>query len=219
MPVLEGYRRQVIETFMDEEAPATLLFAILLDMFDTMEFVDWDPQTVGMQFTDDLNHAWERVPDENKDKVMMMCALYSSNQFFRDVSTFLATCNAFSGTAVDPELFDPATVDEMSWAVTEARLNGFEDEFSDDIKAYVGIQAGTEGFDRLPKVLSWGDSPMKEEAPEIIDGDMYAAQFSQDTADIAIVESECEQKKMALLTRLKEFPFRNKDTLTALQQL
>ena len=200
------YLAKARERFHDEAAFATTLHAILLYIFGDLEFNGWDPATIGLEYKAALGELWDAVPQANRDKVMMMTGLYAGNMFFQSLEVFLATCNAFCGAAVDVRTFDPATVDEMAWAVTEAKLSGFEEEFHPDIQAYVGVQAQLEGFETLPPSLAWGTPPKKAEqaAEAVAEGgpELFAAGYSRNRDDVAAIEAEVKRKTKLLVKEL-----------------
>jgi hypothetical protein len=209
-----SYKAAVLGAYDNEDTFATTLFAIMLDMFGDAGFADWDPQTIALEFKAHTGVTWDKVPAVNRDKLMMMTGVYTSNTFFRQLNVFIAACNAFCGAGVDVRTFDPATVDEMAWAVTEVKLAGFEEDFHPEIKAYVGVQAALEGFESLPPTLSWGDKPKSagKSAEAAAEGgvELFAAGYSQNRDEINEVEAEVKRKVGLMLDELAKFPFANR---------
>lgn len=210
-----NYVQAAIKAFHDKETPATVLHAILLDVFETAEYVTWDPETVGLEYTATFNSPWEKVPMVNKQKIMFLCsAILAGNNFFRSLSTFIPTCNVLNNTRARLDIFDPATMEEMAWAVTEVYLLGEEEEFGYDIQDYVGAQATIEGFKKLPKILKWGTKPKRDVDKELRaaadDADMFAAGYRDDRDKVARVEAGVQKKAQAMLGMLASFPFVNR---------
>ena len=211
----QSYLAKVRQAFDDEGTFATTLVAILLDLFGTMEFMEWDPETIALEYHAHTGGNWRKVPQVVRDKVAVMLGAYVSNNFFQSLETFIATCNALSGTPIDVRTFDPATIEEAAWAVTEIKLAGFEEEFHPEIAAYLGVQATEEGLESLPAVLSWADAPKSSgksgEAAAEGGAELFAASYSQNRDDVADIEREMKRRTSAMLRELAEFHFRNRE--------
>ena len=197
-----------------EDAFATTLFAIMLDLFGDAGFVNWDPDTIAIEFAAATGMAWDAAAPVCRDKLMMMTGVHAGDGFFRRLEVFIPTCNAFGGSEVDQRLFDPATVDEMAWAVTEVRFAGYDEAFHPEIAAYAGVQAGLEGFETMPPTLSWGDPPKaaaRREAAAAGGAELFAAAYRANRDDIAAVEAGVRRKAGLLVAELNEFPFASRE--------
>lgn len=202
--------------FMNEATYGSTLFAILVDTFNNLEFINWDPEVIQSELQSDLGIKFRDCPPENQDKLMMMIGVYGTNLFYQSLEFFLHACNAFSNSTVLPHLYDPATVEEMAWAVMEVAMQQVEDEkdmgklFNDEIKAYVGQQASDEGFADLPDILAWGNKPPRADNgadPAALGAGLFAASFQDDREKIITVNTLVATKTRELGVELAKFPF------------
>jgi hypothetical protein len=209
------YTQKALARFGRDETYATTLLAILLDRFGSVEFLEWDPETLALEFKSVFGVPWEETSPVARDKVLALTSVYVSDAYFHNLESFLAVANALSGAGVDPRIFDPATVVEAAWAATEVGLNGIEGEYGPEIAAYIGVQARMEGFETLPAMLSWGETPRKarQAAEAVAEGgsELFAAGYSRNRDDVAAVEAEVAAKRRELVGELAAFPFMRKE--------
>ncbi len=120
------------------------------------------------------------------DRLMSGIALLKSNAFFVDVQAFMDICNALNFGVVMSNTWIPADLDDVLWGVTEARMllgDEFnEDDFSHDVKRYVGVLLQEEGINKIPSVLSFAEIDENiEETFESFEGDEVMEQAFWDT--------------------------------------
>jgi hypothetical protein len=214
--ITEKYREAAKAAFMNEKTFASTLFAILVDAFGSMEFVNWDPEVVQAEIRDDLGVGFRDISPENQDKLMMMIGVYGTDLFFSSCEWFLHACDAFSNSSVLPAVFDPPSLEEIAWAVMEVSMQNVEDRpmetaFNAEIKAYVAQQASREGFSKLPGILDWADEPKRADDaaldPAALGAEMYAASYQADQDRTAKAEEAIRIKTAELGRELAGFPF------------
>jgi hypothetical protein len=138
--------------FMDPDSFATTLVTALVDLYGT-EATSWAPPTVRMELEDDLGAPLAPLLF---DRLMAGIALVVTDTFFTSLPDFIELCLVLSGAAFDPTVFQPADVDDCAWGMTEALLLAppeSENPFSDEIRAYIGQAAETEGIINPPDIL------------------------------------------------------------------
>lgn len=149
---------------LSPEAYAFVLLVLVRDTYppesaEDQGVLDWAPETIRLQLEQDFSI---QVPKCTLDKLMAAISTLTSNQFYKDVQTFVDYCNIFSGNDFDPGEFDPADPAEILWGVTEACLiyppnNDPQDtEFSAEVRTYIGQVLETEGILNPPDVLRLG---------------------------------------------------------------
>jgi len=194
---------------------ATVLVAIAIDQYGADCF-EWEPET--------LRHSLERdfgkqMPSENVDKLNALMLALSTNLFYVSVEAFINICNALDGAGANFQVYDPADVDEMEWALTEVMMNddqknpaGEGQLFSQEIRQYMGAQAREEGFLRLPQPLSkFGAAPGVEDLHADEDASMFAASWAGKQEQIKDAERKVAVRQRELLTQLDKLPLLHRD--------
>ena len=139
----------------DSEAFASTLFLICADEFG-LEFIDWEPETIEAE----INQAWKvRPPRINKDKIMALTTFLGTDAFYRNLEGFLPICHALNNVHPNFQVFEPATVNEIAWALVETHLLEPPDEkagdkFDVEITSYMRLQLQQESFTKAPKILA-----------------------------------------------------------------
>lgn len=160
-------RERAAQIFADPAALATPLFVLLVDTYgyeplgqdpdDKDETWDpWDPETLHLEISDDFKI---QLPSINLDKLVMAIMVVTTDRFFHSLEDFIHVCNVFSGSAFDPRFFDPADAAECAWGITEAALlspPGQKEEFTQEIRAYIGKAVSEEGILNPPDILRLG---------------------------------------------------------------
>lgn len=161
----EGRRAAWAEAWRDPDAFATTLVHMFHDRyFDpgvpaSENCYTWHPGTILMEIRDDFR---VELPRPNFDRLMAGISLVTSDEFYRNVPTFIDLCNVLSGEAFDPSTFDVADAGECAWGITEALLlsppdDDDESPFSGEVRAYIGKVLDREGIIDPPDVLRLGE--------------------------------------------------------------
>lgn len=152
----------------------------------------WHPTTIRMELEE---RTGAKIHESVFSRLMACISIATNDQFFSDVPTFIDFCNILNGDDFDPNVFDPADVDECAWGVTEAILiapptRDNPEPFSEEVRAYIGYVLSQEGFLSAPDVLQvalmdeWHGSGQSDfsDDPEMF-GMMYETQQSR-TKDV-----------------------------------
>jgi hypothetical protein len=145
-------RKNIRQLLTDETTFATTLLVLLLDMYGP-DALEWDPQTVVLEFADDFGVELSR---ENLDKLMTAREIFTSDDFFRRLPIFVQFCNILAGDDVRPDMFNPADAAECAWGIVEGLLicpPEDDEPFCDEIRYYVGKALDDEGIKNPPDVL------------------------------------------------------------------
>lgn len=134
------------------ESVGSAILIILMDRFGTGMF-EWEPDTLRMEIQSNFDVI---PPQENMDKIWALITVITTNLFYVSMEAFIHICNALGNEGVDFQNYDPATVDEMCWGITEASLvypPDKEDTFSQEVLTYMRAQLAAEGFTSVPRLL------------------------------------------------------------------
>lgn len=154
MPLKTFKASQIYKSLLTStDTSATALFTLCLDEFG-QEGLEGDP----LGLVEDIKSAF-RVPDlpqVNLDKIQSMWIALTTDLVHKDPSTFINTANAFNGTAISFDIFDPADPYECAWAVTELTLMDPEtpERFDADVRRYIGEACKESGLVKVPEVLA-----------------------------------------------------------------
>jgi len=154
-------KTELAEILNDRNTFTTTAMMILLDEYGT-DFLYWDPVTVGLEIKRDFGVVPERYL---MDKLQAGTVLLINDLFFKSFETFNTICNVLNIGVFDSDLLIPATLDDIMWSCTEARLVLGEDytgEFSHDIARYAGKLLSVEGIHTPPAILSFAEYPEQE---------------------------------------------------------
>ena len=145
--------RHLRQVLMDQDAYATTLTVILIDVLGT-DYFEWTPETIRKEVYDEVQ---AELPDKNIHKIMAVIALLTTDDFYNNLPRFISLCNVLADDDFDPFTFEPADSSEMAWAITEAMLldppEDPENAFADDIRYYIGEVTTDEGIVNPPDVL------------------------------------------------------------------
>lgn len=143
-------KRQAADILVDPGAFASVLVMVLVDEFGT-EFFDWEPETLSLEVLD----KWKvSIPEKNRDKIWALVLHLTTNEFTRNVDAFMHICNSLSGDGANFETYELPTADEICWGITECfSFEPPEDEFSEEIKAFILETLKLYGYHRVPKLL------------------------------------------------------------------
>jgi hypothetical protein len=144
----------------EEQTFASVLLACAVDALETIEFVEWDPDVLAQELKD---YYRVDMPIEVRDRLNSLISALASDRFYRDPMFFNQVANALSGEPCNMDVFEPADIDEVAWAVLEVGMNDFEEgediAFDPEVEAYVGAllhEAGLKPFPPLEFALDMG---------------------------------------------------------------
>jgi len=203
------------EWLEDPSLFATSAIVILTDRWG-VEFMEWDPITVGLEIQ---NEFGVEPSSELQDKIQSACSLFTSNLFFVSIEAFNATCNALNFGDVASELFVPADLDDVLWGVTEARIllgDDFEeDEFSHDVKRYIGLLMAKAGYKRPPSVLAFAEYDEEEDLnlTESFDDEiLHQVYWESQDQDKQRLEGDNNLQIMLLFRQISQIPVKHGST-------
>jgi hypothetical protein len=216
-----------------EESYALVLLFLTLDTYppvseDDRGALDWTPETLRRQLEQDFAL---QLPKYTLDKIMAAISVLTSNRFYKDVRTFIDTCNIFAGGDFDPTEFDPADAGEVLWGVTEACLiyppndDPEDTEFSDEIRGYIGKVLHAEGIADPPDVLRLGlrgDVAERIRSEYADDPEMYGAIWKEQQGKQTDLRDMLRRNIAEMTLQLKLLPLNNgttQDVVARLEQL
>jgi hypothetical protein len=220
------------ETFasllLDEEAIATPLLVGLLDEFGT-EMLDWEPETLRLE----IKNEWKVTPPQvNFDKIWALVTVLTTNSFYDSFEGFTHICNALSNTEASFDVYDPADVTEMAWAIAECTLLDPPDptgkdksyQFNTEIIAYMQARLNTESFSKPPLILAKhlpeNDGSAKIDSALADDGIDYNAYWDSQQRKRMAVDRWVGSRMLNLIQTLVGLPLQNadKEALAQLQE-
>jgi hypothetical protein len=125
-----------------------------LDRFGT-DALEWDPATIALEVEDEFDVD---LPQLSLDRLIVAIQILTTDRFFKRLPDFIAFCNVLDGDPFQPDTFDPADAEEVSWGITEALLiSPPEDDdpepLTPEIRAYIGSVLDGEGILNPPDIL------------------------------------------------------------------
>lgn len=206
----------------DKKAAAVLTnpkssgIAILLTIVDELgtEFFEWEPETLNNEVRD----TWKvEMPQTCRDKLWSLVNYLTTNLFFVSLEAFIHTCNALSSeTRVNMQEYDPATVAEMCWGITECTLlepPDDKDVFYDEIKTYMVKQLEAEGFKKVPKMLrkfvTLQNSEERVNESLTQDGIEYNSFWDAQQKKLIALDQEISERLLSLLMELSQLNLKN----------
>jgi len=204
-------REELKKVFESTDTYASTMLISLADMTNGLEFMEWDPDTIRDEVYTETN---AKMPQENMDKIMALVMVLTTDSFYRDVDAFIHICNSMAGEGADFKTFDPAEMDEISWAVTELMLNDpKEDEkspFDEDVEGYIANQAAVEGFIAMPKMLEFipllPKTDKSLEAAAELGAEMMGAAWEMNHDKTLEVEAEVEDRLREVIGQIRALP-------------
>ena len=149
-------RQETGQWWTSKDTFGTVLAALFIDTYG-LQAVEWDPETIRLQLKHDLSIE---IPQVNADKLLAIITTMTTNLFNTSVESFTVITNALNNSAVDFNNWSPPSAEECAWALTEVTLNNppakrekFADQFSSDIRRYIGVILEQEGIQTPPDIL------------------------------------------------------------------
>lgn len=193
------------EIFLSTDSFGTSLLISMIDTFG-IECLAWEPETIEIELE---KYTGCDIPEENLDRLQSAMSVLSSNLFFVSLEAFNLTCNALNFSKVSGTTFIPADIEDIMWGITEASLllgvDANKNEFSRDIRIYVGKILESEGILDPPSILQFADlkkMPMPD-AELVSDLPDLSSMFSAGLADTrAELDTWALKKIDALFTQI-----------------
>lgn len=144
------------DLFLDEGAFGTSLLIAATDLFG-QEVIEWEPETVELELRTLLKGLPAPVA---LDRFHAAAALLGSDLFFTSLTAFNAVCSTLAfDEPLDGEFY-PASLRDIVWGLTEARLllgpgTAFDEGFSQNIRLYVGKLLEGEGILNPPEIMGF----------------------------------------------------------------
>jgi hypothetical protein len=115
------------------ETMATVVHAIVRQQYGEPAY-EWDPATVSLELRADFN---AEISSPVMDRWCAMQTTLTSDAFFQRIDAFLNICNTLSSGVPTFQVFDPVTVEEAAWGLTEVALNREMLPLSNTVKNYL----------------------------------------------------------------------------------
>ena len=208
----------MLNVFMDKSVYATVILTVLIDNFGT-EVLSWDTETIRIAVKEKLQ---TEIEDANMDRLMAAIALLTTDGFVKNLNQFIATCNAFCGAVINTEVFDPATVEECAWGITEATLiEPSTQRFSSEINTYIGRRLEFEGWGKVPKILNGAVLPHGEANAEDFVGDpeFFAGVWGAIQENERLLNETLDRNKQELLKQLSSLKLQHGSYQNLVQSL
>ena len=207
----------VQEALADPALYCTSVAAILTDNFDT-EWMSWEPETLELELKT-LGRA--QPADFLMDKALAVSVLLTTNLFHVSFEAWTNLCQVFNFDRASTDLFVPASIDDVLWGCTEARiLEGPEefdnDGFSHDIARYGGTLLSQHGMTRPPSVLNfaeYNEAELDERDLSLASDEfIFKAYWDSHKGLIEEAEQDTISKTRELLEQVRGLPLKNGDT-------
>lgn len=198
------------------EAESTYMVTLALMMFDEYgaDWLEWHPTTIATEIMEDFG---AQAPRTNLDKIMTSALLLTTNTFYVSLPSFIEICNILADNDYEPEVFDPATPEEIAWGITEAWLLDPPDEgeeFCEEIKHYIREALNDEGIINPPDILRLAAETSKSDplADFSTDPEMYSAIWSLQQEKTTYIQQMIKDNVKALVLQLETLQLQDGDT-------
>lgn len=137
-----GDRYEKQQAFQSPETAATVVHAIMRQTFGE-EVYDWDPLTCALEVKSEFSTEMDA---STLDRWSAMQIVMTTDAFFKRLDAFLGICNTLNEGVPFFQVFDPVTVEEAAWAITEVSLNRELLPFSYPIRQYIRQILAADGY-------------------------------------------------------------------------
>jgi hypothetical protein len=200
-------KSKVAEQVRSGELLSTSMLAIVLDQFGA-EALNWEPETLKMELSDLLGVT------PQMDGLNGLITALTTDMFHTDYLVFNRVCEALNGDPVDHDDLDPVTPEMMAWAITEVGIHqdkDHRDEFTEEVKRYIGFLCSYYGL-RVPKgVLKFADMPPEDDSSLRSDPQIHAAFLKGQETNNTLVSEYVRVRLLALIDQLGTIPLDNRD--------
>lgn len=133
---------RIREALQSSETLATIIHAIVLNQYGEQVYM-WEPLTVELELSADFSADISPVVMDRWSAVQIVM---STNAFFKQLDAFLGICNTLTSGEPFFAIFDPVSVEESCWAITEVSLNREIIPFSYPILQYLDMVLKQDGY-------------------------------------------------------------------------
>lgn len=212
-------KTEIARWWADRETLGTSLLALVIDEYGT-DSLGWDPETFRLQIQSDFGVELSRI---NMDKLMGMITAMTTNMFYQSVPAFTQIANALNNSGADFDHLEPPTAAESAWAITEITLSDppkqrdqYSEQFSTDVRRYLGVILTTEGILHPPDVLQIAelDEQTQKNADVTFadDPSLYSGFYQLSQSKATDITQYVRSRINLLLTQLHALPLQNRDT-------
>jgi hypothetical protein len=183
------------ELLLKPEATATALLVAVSDRCGP-DLLQWDPETVAMEISDTFGVD---IAPRNFGKLMAAIEVVTTDHFTTNVSDYVRLCNALLHGNMDPAVFDPADVGEITLGTAEAMILWPTDEpLPQEILGYIAAMLAEEGFVSTPDVLRGLGVPALESLKRA------QADYADDPTMFASIYQLAQSRETELMDDLRE---------------
>jgi len=197
--------------------PGMFSSSLLLMAVDSwgLACLDWEPETINEAVYTDFGAELDSL---NADQLNASISLLKSNLYYRSITSFLTLNKVFNFVPVSRTAVSLCTLDEILWGTTEARLiEGPEEydaqEFSKDIRLYVGQMLMQEGIMVAPANLAFAEIPnylqARQSVLEAEDPSFFSARARRQEEELAKANRYVGQLLIRLMEQYQTLPLKN----------
>ena len=196
--------RKIGELFSDTESRASTLWVAGNGLIG--------PEAMSISavtLADELIRQTRQEPSQDCiDRFLTAREIYSNNRFQTDLPFFIDACNLLAGESLNPNLFDPAEVDECAWGVLESEIIAGEVpiQYSPDVQTYVKQALRRENFLIPPKTLVpvVGKPTNDVFSSSVSDPSVYRSRMQDAAASAEDLDRRVEAEAQALAQEIRE---------------
>jgi len=125
------------------------------DAFLSGEEGPWTAEMVQLEINEQFGVS---IPDDNLGKLMAGIALFTTDNFFRSLPSFLFTIHGLLGDGTDWSYAEPMALEDLAWSMMEGMIlfpPQEENLFDSQIAAYCKMMVKREGLLAPPSVLAF----------------------------------------------------------------
>ena len=149
----------VRELLQSPTTMATVAHAIFRKKYGADAYA-WDITTLYMEVQDDFKVEMDSHVGERFSAIQV---LMTTDAFFTRLDAFLSVCSTFSSGDPCFQVFDPVTVEEAAWGISEASLNRELLPFSPAIQTYIKQVLEQDGYTHdAPDIFDFVTDPSKD---------------------------------------------------------
>ena len=200
------------EYLQDPNAPALLVHQAAKNLL-TDRFINYEPESIWL----DLKKLGVRVPEENKNKILMINALLSTDPVIYDVHVFKSIVLTFNDEIANPEITEETEPEQIAWSIMCLHLLRPEvpTYFDYEPILYTATILHRNGFILSPDILEFSQESLDRLNANIELKENISAALKRRNA-----KNSVEQEQLNKLDRVKEYvKIKYKDYTSKLEQL